>query len=72
MANIQALSIALSKEEMDEIDTAVPFDAGFPNNFIFSGKYDLNKTASDVMLTTLSAHIDSPANQEPIKPRQDI
>ncbi|EAW17164.1 norsolorinic acid reductase [Aspergillus fischeri NRRL 181] len=72
VANIQALSIALSKEDMDEIDTAVPFDAGFPNTFMFCGKYDLNKTASDVMLTTLSAHIDSPANQESIKPRQKI
>jgi len=29
-ANIQALSIELSKEEIDEIDGAAPFDLGFP------------------------------------------
>ncbi|KAJ5765944.1 norsolorinic acid reductase A [Penicillium odoratum] len=71
-ANIEALSIQLSKQDMDEIDTAVPFDAGFPNTFIFRGKYDSNKTASDVMLTTLSAHIDSPPNQEPVKARKEL
>lgn len=57
---------------MDEIDTAISFDAGFPNSFIFPGKYDLNKTASDVMMTTLSAHIDSPANQGHVKPHTEL
>ncbi|KAL4983876.1 norsolorinic acid reductase [Aspergillus falconensis] len=71
-ANIEAISVQLSSKDMDEIDTAIPFDAGFPNSFIFPGKYDLNKTASDVMMTTLSAHIDSPANQEPVKARTEV
>lgn len=71
-ANIEALSIELSKEDMDEIDSAVPFDAGFPNTFIFRGKYDVNNTASDIALTGTSARLDSPRYQEPIKARTEI
>ena len=68
--NIKALSIDLSKEDMDEIDNAVPFDPGFPLNFIFRSKYDLTLGASDVLLTKLSAYIDSPGHQQPIAPRK--
>lgn len=32
--NIEALSIRLSDEDIAEIEGAVPFDVGFPNNFI--------------------------------------
>ncbi len=32
--NIEALGLELSKEDMDEIDGATPFDIGFPNNFL--------------------------------------
>ncbi|KAL2831131.1 NADP-dependent oxidoreductase domain-containing protein [Aspergillus cavernicola] len=39
-ANAEALKIELSKEDMDKNDTAVPFNPGFPMNFIFHGKYD--------------------------------
>ncbi|KAL2862226.1 aldo/keto reductase [Aspergillus lucknowensis] len=70
LANIEALGIELSKEDMDEIDTAVPFDPGFPHNFIFPGKYDLTLTASDVRMTSLSTHIDAPPHQAPVKPRK--
>ncbi|KAL4886458.1 norsolorinic acid reductase [Aspergillus karnatakaensis] len=70
MANINALSVELSKDEMSEIDGAVPFDAGYPHTYIFGAQYGLDKTASDVWFTTLSAHIDSPPHQEPVKPRQ--
>ncbi|KAL4796666.1 NADP-dependent oxidoreductase domain-containing protein [Aspergillus venezuelensis] len=70
LANIDALTIDLSKEDMHEIDAAVPFDPGFPNSFLFGAKkYDLTKTASDIWLTALSAHIDSVAYQGPIKAR---
>lgn len=69
--NIKALSIDLSKEDMDEIDNAVPFDPGFPLNFIFRSKYDLTLGASDVLLTKLSAHIDSPAHPLPVTPRKE-
>lgn len=56
---------------MDEIDNAVPFDPGFPLNFIFRTKYDLELGASDTLLTKLSAHIDAPKHQQPITPRKE-
>ena len=34
--NIEALSVRLTPEDMDEIDAAVPFDLGFPHNFAIS------------------------------------
>ena len=33
-ANLEALNIALSKEHIAEIEGAVPFDLGWPANFI--------------------------------------
>ena len=36
--NIQALSLELSKDEMDEIEGAAEFDPGFPANFVGQGK----------------------------------
>lgn len=57
---------------MDEIGTGVTSDAGLPNTFMLRGKYDLNKSESDVMLTTLSTHIDSPPNQGPVKSRKRL
>ncbi len=33
--NIDALNIELSPEDIREIDAAVPFDLGFPNNFLW-------------------------------------
>ena len=37
-ANIEALSLKLTDEEIDEIENAVPFDLGFPINFATGGK----------------------------------
>lgn len=33
MANIEALSIALSEEQIKELEAVIPFSPGFPNNF---------------------------------------
>jgi aryl-alcohol dehydrogenase-like predicted oxidoreductase len=33
-SNIQALGLKLNQEEMTEIDTAVPFDFGYPQTFL--------------------------------------
>lgn len=33
--NIEALKLRLSKEDMDAIDGAVPFDLGFPHSFLY-------------------------------------
>jgi hypothetical protein len=70
MANIDALTVELFKGDISELDSAVPFDAGYPHTFLFGECYGLDKTASDIWLTALSAHIDSLEYQEPIKARK--
>lgn len=36
MANVEALSIALTQEQIDYLESVVPFDPGFPNFMIVS------------------------------------
>lgn len=36
-ANIEALTLSLSEEDIKEIESAIPFDIGFPNNFLWGG-----------------------------------
>ncbi|KAI0100897.1 aldo/keto reductase [Nemania sp. FL0031] len=36
-ANIEALNVSLTKEDIKEIESAAPFDLGFPNNFAYLG-----------------------------------
>lgn len=72
-ANIDALSIQLSKEDLAEIDTAIPFDVGFPMSFIFRGSdYTPSLGPQDVFLTKMSALIDAPPKQEPVRPRKEV
>ncbi|KAL1980700.1 hypothetical protein VTN96DRAFT_3617 [Rasamsonia emersonii] len=71
-ANVEALSIQMTEEDMKEIDNAVPFDAGFPMNFLYPEQYDLNKTAADVFWTQRSTHIDAPPHQLPIRARSEV
>lgn len=35
--NIEALNLRLSDEDIREIEAAIPFDVGFPNNFLYMG-----------------------------------
>lgn len=68
--NIEALSLKLSREEIDEIDEASNFQPGFPHNFIFMGqKYDTNLGPQDVMLKKVAAHVEAPKGQLPVEPR---
>lgn len=69
-ANIEALSVVLSDEDLAEIDNAVPFDVGFPMNFIFRNHYSSNNTAADVFLTKVSAQIDVAPHPAPVRPRK--
>ena len=39
-ANIEALDIALSDEQIQAIDNIVPFNKGFPYSFFVSGAFD--------------------------------
>ena len=34
--NLEALDISLSDEHIKELESVIPFDVGFPNNFIVS------------------------------------
>ncbi|KAL4914562.1 NADP-dependent oxidoreductase domain-containing protein [Aspergillus aurantiobrunneus] len=70
-ANIEALSIALSDEDLAEIDGATDFDVGFPMNFIFK-EHSLNNTAANVWLTQTSHLIDAAPQPAPVQNRQNV
>ncbi|KAL2809146.1 NADP-dependent oxidoreductase domain-containing protein [Aspergillus granulosus] len=69
-ANIDALCVALSPTDLDEIDSAAEFDVGFPMNFIFRDGYKSSNTAADVFWTQASALIDAPPHPAPVRPRE--
>ncbi|RAQ41790.1 sterigmatocystin biosynthesis dehydrogenase stcV [Aspergillus flavus] len=71
-ANVEALGVSLSDEDLAEIDNASSFDIGFPMNFIFRDSYTTNSTAADVSLTRVSAHIDAPPDPSPVRPRRHL
>ncbi|KAF3039523.1 hypothetical protein E8E12_005760 [Didymella heteroderae] len=69
--NIEALALELSAQEVDEIDSAVDFEVGFPMNFLFEfggGKYNTNKTSADVGLLAYAGNLEVPPHQQPVKP----
>ena len=39
LANVEALKVSLSEEQIKEIESVVPFDPGFPSNFIVRDKH---------------------------------
>ncbi|KAE9404747.1 Aldo/keto reductase [Gymnopus androsaceus JB14] len=43
--NLEALSITLTDEKIQELESVLPFDVGFPNNFIGDGSRLLSTTA---------------------------
>ncbi len=60
--NIEALRLELSSEDVEEIDNALPFDAGFPLAFLLGEgdeKHNTHFTASDGTFLSMNAHIDS-------------
>ncbi|KAL2832127.1 Aldo/keto reductase [Aspergillus cavernicola] len=69
-ANIEALSVSLSDEDLGEIDGAADFDVGSPMNFIFSKGYSSSNTAADVLLTHVAQQIDAPPHQAPVRARR--
>lgn len=61
--NIEALGIELSEAEVDEIDGVVPFDVGFPLNFLFEfigGRAKTTSTSADVALLKFSGNLETP------------
>lgn len=65
-SNIEALSIELTDEELAEIDGAVPFEIGFPHNFLQGFLAPEDKHYQNVGLTGIAAHFDYVPTQRPI------
>lgn len=62
--NIKGLEIRLSKEQIKELEDAVPFDLGFPYNFI--GKDPRVEGGRGSVMATMSAFIDWQPAEKPI------
>lgn len=69
-SNIEALSLRLSLEEMEQIEDAGAFDWDFPAGFLFRGARPVVRNMKPGMnyLNTSAVHIDSPAPRAPILP----
>jgi hypothetical protein len=72
--NIEALSLELSEEEIDDIDSAWDFDAGFPMSFLFEfggqAKFNTRMGSSDMPMSKSAGHYDHVPHPQPIKPRK--
>lgn len=64
--NIDALSISLSSEDIQEIESAVPFDLGFPHNFIWGEK--VPQTNTQVWLLGMGGTHDYVSEPQPVAP----
>lgn len=62
-ANIEALSLSLSEDDIKEIESAVPFDIGFPLNFMYRGDA---KHPGEVWLLNMGGTTDYVPEQVPI------
>ncbi|KAF5591041.1 alcohol dehydrogenase [Fusarium pseudoanthophilum] len=68
----EAMKIKLSKEEIDEIHEASPYNPGYPMNFtqyMQPVKYDLSWTPADNQQYQMSAWIDAPPKRLPYQPK---
>jgi hypothetical protein len=61
--NIEALSLKLSIEDIKEIEVAVPFDIGFPNNILF--RPGLPDNRAEVGLLSLGGTLDHVPEPKP-------
>ena len=66
--NIEALTIRLTEQEIDDIEDAYPFDVGFPMNFISGGNPKGPKGPEDIPLTKRMGHFDFVKGQQPVLP----
>ncbi|KAL9599309.1 MAG: hypothetical protein Q9219_003936 [cf. Caloplaca sp. 3 TL-2023] len=71
-SNIDALELELTAEEIDELDAAAPFDAGFPMSFLFeyggAQKYSSKLGYQDLPLSKSAGLLDAPVKVQPPKP----
>lgn len=72
--NIEALSVELSDEDVDEIEGVAEFDIGFPMNMLFmtseENKYSSRMTYKDVSWTGFAVKLDGPEKVRAVKPRK--
>ena len=64
--NVEALKLALSDEDIEEIEGAVPFDIGFPNSFLYGEKVPAHP--SQVWLMGMAGTYDYVPVPKPIVP----
>jgi hypothetical protein len=68
-ANVEALSLQFSPEDIAEIEKGYDFDPGFPHNFInMSGKAP--RGPEDVNFLSSLGYFDNVQGRQPIKPHQ--
>ncbi|KAL6914113.1 hypothetical protein FSHL1_011786 [Fusarium sambucinum] len=65
-ANIQALTLKLTQEDIQEIDSAVKFDPGFPNDFLYRKGQAIG--GPDVWLLQMGGTLDHVQPSKPISP----
>lgn len=68
--NIEALGLHLGREDIRRIEEAVPFDLGFPHNFLWRGD-GAPENPEDVWLSALGGTTDYVPLPRPIKPTQE-
>ena len=68
--NIEALNIRLTTKDMEEIEGAHPFDAGFPISFLFMNA-PINARSGEMFINQLAGqYMDTPYRPKPIEPRE--
>ncbi len=66
-ANIEALNLSLSENDIEEIESAAPFDLGFPSNFAYRAP---PKHPGDVFLLKMGGTTDYVPESKPIVPKK--
>jgi len=69
-ANMAALSLELSEEDIKQINKASNFDVGFPLNMLIGADYDIDYDASTQTQTRRFILTDEPRKQQAFKPSQ--
>ncbi|KAL1963134.1 hypothetical protein VTN77DRAFT_8677 [Rasamsonia byssochlamydoides] len=67
-ANIEALGLELTQEDIDEIEKALPFDYGYPQTFL--GGAGVARYPEDVWMTKRFGHFDWVSRPQPPKPHK--
>lgn len=68
-ANIEALNLSLSEDDIKEIESAAPFDLGFPTGFFYTGKEPVHHP-SNVWLLKMGGTTDYVPESTPIVPKK--